>query len=260
MKDDAYTLPTQPALAEQGSLHELALPIAAATSASEREHAVRRTGDAWQELRSSAEARGWRVERLPTPDAVRAALTRAARESDRAARETAVGAISHGLDRARAALSAEGPRSPAQQWAPTRAPLGATAQRERLQRAAAESRGSARTLVDAVRRVVAARRDHGVSLHETYTDQAGQRMASLAVAMSAGYVEPLPIDPIATSARAPWGVFEVQTALSQGDLADHVALSPPLPAWGDLLDARYARARFADTPRLVPDSEDDSHA
>jgi hypothetical protein len=232
----------------------------AAVKASDRDALLEKSIALWNRLRDRAEAAGYLSDRFPALEHVREVLESAARNSDPKKGRAAVDSLVALFKRVNEGLDAIGtPAEPGAQWRPQRPPLSKRETEEKLKEARARTHKSARSLVDAVRKVIAARREIGVSVYSNFSSETYASYAATAADFTLGLIPAAPSHPGTTKRNAPWGVFKVRSEVRPEHAVDRFGLSPPLPARGDLLDARRTKIRFEllhRGDRVAPDTED----
>ena len=93
-------------------------------------------------------------------------------------------------------------------------------------------------MADAVRKVVAARRQRAVPLYATFSNEVRATYAAAATDFALGLTPMTPYQPGTTKRTAPWGLFKVRSDVPLAEAAVRFAVSPPLPVRGELLEAR----------------------
>lgn len=170
----------------------------------------------------------------------------------------------------RVAREAEEPRSWAARFRVEGPRLDAVERQRRLTEVRLATARSSSNLAEAIRRVLAARRENGVPLYATYATTVHDRYLAAAAEAELGLI-PKASDGATPQAegRAPWGTFKVR-----GDVAPELAEPylrnfPPFPARSELLEARASwpvphavAAVDREAPRdfdwiLNPNSDDD---
>jgi hypothetical protein len=257
MKGSVGKRPALPPLGVEhiAAFRDAAKQFATATPSGGREASIERLTALWMDLRDRAEVEGKLSKRFPGADHVTESLGAAMREEDPKKRAAASDALVTMLERIHNGLAAAGtPAEPGARWRPDEPVLPAAQKAERLKQARKQARGTARSLVDAVRKVVAARRENGVPLYSTYSNEVRAHYAAAATDYEFGLVPQAPFEPGLSKRTAPWGVFKVQLDIPPGEAADRFATSPPLPARSELLQARWNRIQL--TPLHQPAGAD----
>jgi hypothetical protein len=217
-----------------------------AEKASEREASVGKLTAMWARLRDDAEAADLLTPSFPAVASVEDSLVSALREDDPDKRSAASDALVSMFVQAQRGIAAAGtPTEPGARWRPDKPPLAPADKANRLKQVSADTRHTARSLADAVRKVAAARRERGVPLHGTYSTETRAAYAAAVTDYALGLVAVQPIQPGITRRTAPWGTFKVRSSLPPNEALDHFAASPPLPVRGELLESRSTRIRLA---------------
>jgi hypothetical protein len=142
----------------------------------------------------------------------------------------------------RAAAAAEQPGSWADRWWLDRPRLEEAEVNQRLVQVRTVTAKSSGSAAEAVRRVLAARRAHGVSLYQTHAVVSRDRYLAIAAEAEIGLIPKAPdVPPPPPSHRSPWGMFRVR-----GDVAADQSPVPPLhfppfPVRSELLQPNVVR-------------------
>jgi hypothetical protein len=221
-----------------------------ASDGSARLQASDRLLQTMQALRAQGERAGVQSTRFALlEDAVRQ-LSALAHAEDANARKTAVQPVASALALLQKNIPVLGtPAQPGARWQIEQSPLTGAEQSARIQAAQSKTRGTARSLSDAIRKTIVARQEAGVPLHTTYSREVRAVYAAAAVDYGIGLVPLTPLHPGTTPGTAPWGMFKVSSAIPPADAESHFAHSPPLPVHGEVLEARLQKNKF---PALHP--------
>jgi hypothetical protein len=190
-------------------------------------------------------------------------LGAAEREDDPMRRKAAIAPLVAMLDRVQRGLAAVGtPAEPGATWRPERPPLTPAQKDERLAEVRTDTRHAARSMTDAVRRVIAARRQRAVPLYATFSNEMRAAYAIAATDFALGLTPAAPYQPGTTTRTAPWGVFKVRSTAPPAEAPQRFAASPPLPARGELLEARLTRVQLLrlHAPARAPGAADSTEA
>jgi hypothetical protein len=202
--------------------------------------------DTWKRLRKVVEDAGIHSDRFDQVEATHAELLQLARGVDVAAQETALIALSLSVEKlARVADGVITLADPVAQLRLRPAPLPPAERDARLQAARTKLGGTARSMAEAMRKVVAARKAEGVPLHSTFSSEAQAMYAVAATNFALGLVPVVPVQPGTTSQSAPWGTFKVRSAVPPAEAAVRFAASPPLPVRTELLESRFGSVKLA---------------
>lgn len=202
--------------------------------------------DTWKRLRKAVEDAGIHSDRFDQVEATHAELLQLARGVDVAAQKTALTALLLSVEKlARVADGVATLADPVAQLRLRPAPLPPAERDARLQAARSKSQGTARSMAEAMRKVVAARKAEGVPLYSTFSSEAQAMYAVAATDFALGLLPMAPIQPGTTAQSAPWGVFKVRSAVPPAEAAVRFAASPPLPVRTELLESRFGRIKLA---------------
>jgi hypothetical protein len=210
-------------------------------AAAKTDDAIRKSADAlardWAAARKQLDAAAPPLRRLPKPEDFRGwVLDQVAAGADRAELSQTVEAKLKALEQV--ASEANRPGGWADRWRLQRPILDQAEADKRLAQVRKATAGSARTAADAVRRVLAARREQGVPLYQTYATLARARYLAAVLEADLGLI-PKAADGPPTD-RPPWGTFRVR---SDPKLAPAVFTHfPPFPARSELLQPTVSPA------------------
>lgn len=240
------------------SFRDAAHRYAAAEKARDRDAPLEETTGLWKRLRDRAEAAERLSPRFPDVNEIEDILSSAISDDDPKKRRAAVDSVVSLFEKVHRGLDAIGtPAEPGARWRPAQPPLPRREKEARLREVQAQTRKSARSLADAVRKVVAARRERGVALYSTVSNEAHARYAVVATEYALGLVPAPPLDPGTSKRTAPWGVFKIRSDIRPEEAADRFAVSPPLPARAEMLEARSTRIQLEPLHRRAPMVDDD---
>jgi hypothetical protein len=203
-----------------------------------------------QTLRDQAERAGVQSSRFAQLEHAVRQLDTLAHTADVTARRTALQPLARSLELLQKNIPLLGtPEQPGARWQLAQAPLTSAEQSARIKAAQSKTKGTARSLSDAIRKTIAARQEAGVPLHTTYSREVRAVYAAAAVDHAIGLVPLTPLHPGITPGTAPWGMFKVSSAIAPADAESHFAHSPPLPIHGEVLESRLQKNKF---PALHP--------
>jgi hypothetical protein len=203
-----------------------------------------------QTLRARSERAGHQSTRFAQLENAVRQLDTLAHTADVTARRTALQPLARSLELLQKNIPLLGtPAQPGARWQLAQAPLTSAEQSARIKAAQTKTKGTARSLSDAIRKTIAARREAGVPLHSTYSHEVRAVYAAAAVDHAIGLVPLTPLHPGTTAGTAPWGMFKVSSSIPPAAAESHFAHSPPLPVHGEVLEARLQKNKF---PALHP--------
>ena len=201
--------------------------------------------NAWDKLRQVAQASPINANKLPTMDHLSSQLESGLAQADPNKRQEAIQDISASFEQITNTISTlDTPADPALRWKPRGEILSEQQKQERLTKVAAQSKGTARTLAEAVRKIVANRRQQGVPLYSTYNNEASAAYSMLATEYTMGLINQVPATSPGTKRTTPWGIFRVRSKVAPLEAVQKFTASPPLPSRVELLQSRLAKIRL----------------
>jgi hypothetical protein len=157
----------------------------------------------------------------------------------------------------RVVREAEQPGTWADRWRMDGPRLDDEEAKRRLDRVRHTTAKTARSTAEALRRVLAARREHGVPLYDTYVKSTSDRYLNAAAQAELGFLPKASDRPNTTpSDRAAWGIFKVYGNPDPKIARPLFTAFPPFPVRSEMLEARISAPQIA--PAAGPVARNDA--